>query len=237
MFPRHILNKHPEKLVVRPIPSDHCLYAYVKNDGKEIDFCVCLTCKKGTIEDTAGVNSTRWLTLHSRSKLCKENHIAAVGRMKAYIATHNTVTVGAPEAVPPPPPPPAPIHTCPTVSEDKVFASFWNKAKSTAGRREMMDFIESNAEAAATLCDSEEEEPYVFSGKDLLLQLIDASVGQKRDLNKCTTRIGHLENTIEDQKSRIENLEDTCAMLKEQIKYLTASHEELKLLHSQCKPA
>ena len=225
MFPRHILNKHPEKLIVRPIPSDHCLYAYVKNGVKEIDFCVCLTCKKGTIEDTVGINSTRWLTLHSRSKPCKENHVAAVGRIKAYIATHNTITVGAP------------AHICPTVSEDNVFDSFWNKAKTTASRREMMDFVESNAEAAATLCDSEEEEPYVFSGKDLLLQLIDASAGQRRDVNKCKTRIGLLENTVEDQKSRIENLEDTCAMLKEQIKYLTASHEELKLLHSQCKPA
>ena len=100
-----------------------------------------------------------------------------------------------------------------------------------------MEFVESNAKAAATLCDSDEEEPYVFSGKDLLIQLIDASAGQRRDLNKCKTRVGQLENTVEEQKSRIEHLEDTCAMLKEQIKYLTESHEELKLLHSQCKPA
>lgn len=237
MFPRHILNKHPEKLIVRPIPSDHCLYAYVKNGVKEIDFCVCLTCKKGTIEDTAGINSTRWLTLHSRSNPCKENHVAAVGRIKAYIATHNTITVGPPPVTSVVVPTPAPIHTCPTVSEDKVFDSFWNKAKSTVGRRELMEFVESNAEAAATLCDSDEEEPYIFSGKDLLLQLIDASAGQRRDLNKCKTRVGQLENTVEEQKSRIEHLEDTCAMLKEQIKYLTESHEEFKLLHSQCKPA
>ena len=235
MFPRHILNKHPEKLIVRPIPSDHCLYAYVKNDVKEIDFCVCLTCKKGTIEDTVGVNSTRWLTIHSRSKPCKENHVAAVGRIKAYIATHNTIPVGPLPTTPVVPAPPS--HTCPTVSEDKVFDSFWNKAKSTASRRELMEFVESNAKAAATLCDSDEEEPYVFSGKDLLIQLIDASAGQRRDLNKCKTRVGQLENTVEEQKSRIEHLEDTCAMLKEQIKYLTESHEELKLLHSQCKPA
>jgi CII-binding regulator of phage lambda lysogenization HflD len=99
-----------------------------------------------------------------------------------------------------------------------------------------MNFVESNAHALATL-DSDDDESDRLSGKDFLLQLIDTAIGRNKDLNKYKSRVLQLENTVDTQSSRIEQLEDTCAMLKEQIKYLTESHEELKLLHSQCKPA
>ena len=232
MFPRHIVNKHPGKMILRPIPSDHCLYAYVKDGAKEIEFCVCLTCKKGTIEDYTGVNSTRWITLHSRSKPCKENHVVALGRIKAYIAAHGPVS-----ATPHPTSTLPKSHTCAVISEESVLNSFWTTAKSTACRRELMEFVETNAKAAASLSDSDDEDSYVFSGKDLLIRLIDTAIGRNRDLNKCKGRISNLEETVETQAGRIEHLEETCAILKEQIKYLTESHEELKLLHSQCKPS
>lgn len=217
LFPRHIISKHPEKLIVRPIPSDHCLYAYIKDGKKEIDICVCLTCKKGTIEDHAVANSARWVTLHARSKACRDNHKAALAHIKAYISSH--VSTDAPVVV-------ASTHVSPIVSEDKVLDSLWRSAKATASRRELMDVVESNAEAMASL----DDESYEFSGKDLFLQLIDTAIGRNRDLNKYKQRVDTLEETVE-------QLEDTCATLKEQIKFLKESHEEFRLQHSQCKPA
>lgn len=236
LFPRHIVNKHPEKLVIRPIPSDHCLYAYIKKGKKEIDICVCLTCKKGTIEDHTVSNSARWVTLHSRSKACRDNHKAALAHIKAYVSSHVSTEEAAPPAPVVAPTITPPVHTCPVVSEDTVLDTFWRSAKATESRRELMNFVESNAHALATL-DSDDDESDRLSGKDFLLQLIDTAIGRNKDLNKYKSRVLQLENTVDTQSSRIEQLEDTCAMLKEQIKYLTESHEELKLLHSQCKPA
>jgi hypothetical protein len=81
--------------------------------------------------------------------------------------------------------------------------------------------VEQNAEALATLCDSDEEEPYVFSGKDLLLQLIDAAVGNTREIKKQSAKIQHLEETVELHTSRIAQLEESVAELRTQLKQMT----------------
>ena len=229
LFPRHILNKHPEKLVVRPIPSDHCLYAYINHGKKETDICVCLTCKKGTIEDHAVANSARWVTLHARSKVCRDNHKAALTHIKAYVSSHASTepTASTTTSITV-----TPAHVCPIVSEDNVLDSFWRSAKEIDSRRELLEFVESNAMTMASL----DDETYEFSGKDLFLKVIDTAIGRNRDLNKYRQRVENLEETLEMQSSRVEQLEDTCATLKEQIRYLTESHEEFRLQHSQCKP-
>jgi hypothetical protein len=40
----------------------------------QVDFCVCLTCKKGIVGEEVSHNHSRWLTMHSRSTGCRTAH-------------------------------------------------------------------------------------------------------------------------------------------------------------------
>lgn len=212
MFPRHILNNHPEQLVIRPIKTAHCMYAYVKNGTTDIDFCVCLTCKKGALEDGHGVTTTRWATRHSTKLSCKLHHVAALNAFKHSIGVSVDISAA-----------PAPTPAC----TEEVFNKFWREVRHKTTRTEFMDFIESNAKAMATLCDSDEEEEYIFCGKELLIQLIDTAAANYRELRKCKIHIMQLEETVESHAKRIDDLETAIKKHTEEINILKAQMQEM----------
>lgn len=218
MFPRHILNNHPARLVIRPIKTAHCMYAYVKNGTSDIDFCVCLTCKKGALEDGHGVTTTRWSTRHSTKTSCKLHHVSALNAFKQSIGVSIDISVA--------------IATPPVCTED-VFNKFWREVRHKTTRTEFMDFIESNTKAMATLCDSDEEEEYIFCGKELLIQLIDAAAANYKELRNCKIHIKNLEETVETQTKRIDDLETVIKKHTEEINMLKAQIQERSVAMNQ----
>jgi hypothetical protein len=183
------------------------------------------------MDDGLNSSSSRWVTIHSRNHECKAAHSAAITLLKAHHSSHVSPVESSTSAVYAPPPLPI---VDPTITETSVLDAFWNSAKMKQDRREVMGRVEQNAEALATLCDSDEEEPYVFSGKDLLLQLIDTAVGNTREIKKQGDKIQHLEDTVDLHAGRIAQLEATVADLRAQLKQMAESYHALKHIHDQC---
>ena len=76
------MTQHPDKVHIRPITTDHCLYAYVLNKKEEIGFCACFTCGKGTMGDGVSGNGSRWVEMHANKTDCKKAHMQCLAEFK-----------------------------------------------------------------------------------------------------------------------------------------------------------
>lgn len=77
-FPDHILTRHVSEIRIRPIPTDHCIYASVTKNKDDIEFCACLSCGKGAMGDGTAGNTARWISMHSKKAECKKAHTKAL---------------------------------------------------------------------------------------------------------------------------------------------------------------
>jgi hypothetical protein len=75
--PAHILKHHIGHIQLDTIQHDHCISGHVVNGTNNISFAVCLTCKKGTVENITEGNGLRWMSLHSKKDACRAAHTAA----------------------------------------------------------------------------------------------------------------------------------------------------------------
>lgn len=99
LLPYHFVSHHPAKVLIGPVQFDHCLRGYVRLNKTDVDFAVCLTCKKGTAAETHSGNGARWIRLHSKKTDCRTAHAAALTAFKALQSTVAEVPVAA-EAAP-----------------------------------------------------------------------------------------------------------------------------------------
>lgn len=155
-LPSHFLTHHRQDVRLRKTQTDHCCYAYViGSDGEEVSFCVCLTCKRGTLSDGFDGNGSRWITLHAKSKECRVAHGAALAALREALATAATPTV----------PPVAPPLT-----------DLWTSWKLHRGMRPYMEEIE------ATCKDMAEDEDPVFDPSEGLRQVVMSAIGYKKEV-------------------------------------------------------
>jgi len=94
-LPGHLITCHPHEIHVTPILSEHCIYAYTKVDDIELNFCVCLTCKKGTLSDGCESNGSRWVSLHAGKDECRGAHSKALEHFmkKSSSKKHVSITL------------------------------------------------------------------------------------------------------------------------------------------------
>jgi hypothetical protein len=81
-FPDHVINKHPEKIHLIPKEYTHYIHAYIHHEGKTIEFCACLTCKKGTPHVPHYRHGARWAGIHAKNTECETNHTAMLEEFK-----------------------------------------------------------------------------------------------------------------------------------------------------------
>ena len=92
-FPNHLLTLHVSEIRIRPIPTDHCIYASVTKNKDDIEFCACLSCGRGAMGDGTVGNTARWISMHAKKAECKKDH-----RTK-LLALRESIKVSLPLAV------------------------------------------------------------------------------------------------------------------------------------------
>jgi hypothetical protein len=150
-LPAHMLTAHPAEMRIKPFNTGHCVYAAVG----EMDFCLCLTCKKGFIGDGSEPNQQRWITLHGKNAECRSAHAAA-------LASFNQATGHQPV--------PAPVmHQMPALPG---IDAVWDECKADTRLRPVMTEVEE-------FCREMDE---VFDVKEGVKQLARSVVGYKKEV-------------------------------------------------------
>jgi hypothetical protein len=77
-LPAHMLTAHPADIRIKPLNNSHCIFAA----AGQMEFCVCLTCKKGFVGDGSEPNQQRWITMHGNKTMCRSAHAVALNTFK-----------------------------------------------------------------------------------------------------------------------------------------------------------
>lgn len=155
-LPSHILECHRALIKLNKTQANHCCYAYIVRDGEETPFCVCLTCKRGTMSDGYEGNGSRWITMHAKSKDCRAAHGAALAALREELV--GPVPLTQPEG-------------------PKPLADLWALWKSHGRMRPYMEEIETSCKDMS----AEEEDP-VFDPAEGLRQVVMSAIGYKKEV-------------------------------------------------------
>lgn len=68
-----------------PNVFNHCIYGHVTKDSVTTEFFVCLTCKKGTANNTESPSGDAWISKHISSTACRHAHPAAYKEFKRIL--------------------------------------------------------------------------------------------------------------------------------------------------------
>jgi len=234
--PQHFLTHHIDKIHVRPVTNDHCLYAYAVHDKEEIDFCACLTCGKGTLGDGNSGNSSRWIEMHSKNKECKVHHRKKLADLRK--ATLEAVLTEAS----------APVADTDTEAEPSaaILHTVWESLKEN---KPFVPFME-DVEELCKLTNEDSDED--FDPKEAIEHSIRCAVNDRINISKHTSEMNKLENEhdtvvanmqfdikqlqqqvsglqnhIIDQAKRMSDLESRMAMLERENKRYKAVYPEL----------
>jgi T5orf172 domain len=89
-LPDHLITHHAKEIRFGSLKSDHCIHAFVMNEKEKIDFCVCLSCRKGALGEGIVSNSSRWVSLHSSKIDCKKAHQTKLAEFKDSLVSSPT---------------------------------------------------------------------------------------------------------------------------------------------------
>jgi hypothetical protein len=78
-----MLKHHPSDIILSNISSNHCVFASIETPTKSLDFCVCLTCRKGFLGDVMTSHGSRWFNKHATNEECRASHKSALTAFKA----------------------------------------------------------------------------------------------------------------------------------------------------------
>lgn len=224
LVPAHIVAAHPEQIRLRTVKPDHCVLAYILKGKEEYGFCVCLTCKGGTMGDGYEGNHGRWVTLHARKKECVAAHPSAFAVFKSTIAS------SAAESA-------APITSItltpvtPSSSSVDTMASFWEQCRKS---KKLLPFVE-EFEKQITPEDDDPDDPFVFDPKNACERaIINACVFHKEFTKKkeelmtleCATKqeVINLQTQIKTLEGRTKYLETTL------IEFTSKYYEQTKIV-------
>lgn len=264
-FPRHAITSHLKAVHFCRVQFDHCAYLYLKNGKKELEFVVCLSCRKGTTSDPSTGNGSRWVSRHAVSAACKSAHPSAFLAFKkqceeeAIAAAGAALTVSTCASEP---------HTKPTVSPTAAL-DVWEKCKQN--KRVVGAFLEVEErlkEAAIVEEPDEGEDPaetsvergeYVFDPMEGFICVAAAAIDFKKEytmtkkemqaaiLRHDSELVKHTKEIV-DQKMVIHNQNRVLCEKTQEIRELNevvrsheqqmkALQEELEALKAKCRVA
>lgn len=131
-LPRHLITHHIKHVHLTQSATIHYVRAYYRHGGEDVNFCVCLTCHKGTMDDGFTGHGARWVALHAKKPECAAAHPEAMMKLRARMSP---VTV--PHITPPAPMPP----------KSDPIADLWNKCKENPMLQTFMNDIEEECKA------------------------------------------------------------------------------------------
>ena len=229
--PAHILTHHAEKIDLRPVQPTHCLNGVVRHGKQELNFSVCLTCKKGTAQHSGEGHGLRWMSLHEKKASCRAAHAAA---MTAFIAKQVTAKAATPPTEDPVPP-----------STSSSVAALWDECK----KNKKMTAIVAQLEKKVTDMSEEFDDDPCFRPEEGFKEAIYNAVGLTRQVDeakqemdelvmKHDEEIGKLTWTVREQGKRIQvletvntNLSIEVSSLREQIAAMQKEFDAYKKAH------
>lgn len=202
-LPDHLITHHANEIRIRPVTTDHCVYAYVLHKKEEIGFCVCLTCKKGTVGDGVSGNTSRWVELHAKKTECKKPHRARLAELKEVIGTAAPVT---PSIIPAPKPP-------------NSVGSLWDKLRTN---HHLIPFMK-EIEAGCQEFHEEEDGEFVFDPTEAFENALKSAVGYRKD----TLRFNEEKNKMEtDHDSELATLRCDIMVLQNEVRCLRRDNSD-----------
>lgn len=218
-FPDHLLTRHVPEIHIRPITTDHCIYAYVAKNKEEITFCACLTCGRGAMGEGITGNSARWISMHSQNADCKKDHRKKLATLKDTLKAATVTTV------PSLPTPDTVTHQSPTV----ILQNVWDKIKKITPYVPFMLEIEESCKDQYY-----DEEPFVFDAAEGFETAIRTAVGDRinnsnypEEMNK-QQREHDLE--LAEMRREIQQLRQHVSCLQEDTQ---TKSQEMKSIHQR----
>lgn len=212
LVPAHIISAHPEQIRLRPINTGHCVFAYILKGKEEYGFCVCLTCKCGTMGDGYDGNHGRWVTMHARKKECSAAHSGALTTFKTVITT----TVAEAISLTPP------TCTVPIISPSSLsesMALFWEQCRKN---KKLLPFVEA-FEKQIMPEEDDPEDPFIFDPVDACERAIINACTFHNDLTKKKKELNTFECAT---KQETFALQRQITTLEFRIKYLESKYYE-----------
>jgi hypothetical protein len=220
--PAHILTHHIDRIELRPVQPPHCLNGIVKKGKEEMDFSVCLTCKKGTAHHSSEGHGQRWVSLHAKKSECRTAHAAA---FKVFNDRQIAAKAAAASSLEDPGKP------------TTAVSALWAECKSN---RHMAPTV---AEIEARILEISEEfdDDPCFTPEEGFKQAIYDAIKSKKDVDekqqemnelviKHDKEIGELRSTLREQEARVRSLE---ANRKDQAYALAVQQERMEALQRE----
>lgn len=200
-LPEHLIGNHIDKIYIRPVTNNHCIFAYVLKAAAEMSFCVCLSCKKGQMNDGYDGNGSRWVELHAKKEECKKEHLVRLAELKEAIHIAATTTaVQKPEE-----------------QTSGSALTVWNQLKSKPDYKDLCAEFERDDKENHDE-DSENEEEYMFDPAKGILKLFTDASAFKKKLYKVTASVNKIEARHKEKEgilfNKIIELEEIIANTK-----------------------
>lgn len=208
LLPNHLLSHHTDKIHIRPITTDHCVYAYVLNKKEEIGFCACLTCGKGIIGDGVSGNASRWVEMHTKNADCKKLHGQRLAELKQKIGgyvSHPAVPV---------------ILQIPVQNS---VSALWDKLKAMPQLAPFMKDIEIACQESYEF-DSDNEQEFVFDAADGFHTTVTTAIGYRREATKLKDTTSKMEDSYE---SELQQMQQDIYKLNMQVTNLLEDNKQL----------
>ena len=230
----HFITNHVDKIHIRPVTNEHCVYAYVTHDKDEIYFCACLTCGKGTLGDGTSGNSSRWIDMHSKNAACKVHHRKRVADLResirvAIVGTLPSESSESSESSPTPN-----LHTLwESLKDNEPFVTFMEDVEDyckLTNDDSDDDFDPKEAIEHSIRCavnDRNNISQHNTEMNKLEIEHDGVVCKMQYDINQLQQQVSGLQNHIVDQSKRMNDLEHRLAMLERENKRYKAVYPEL----------
>ena len=169
-----------------------------------MDFCVCLTCKKGFVGDGSEPNQQRWITMHGKSAGCRAAHTAALAAFRQATGQQSA----------PAPPPQQHIQY--------GIDALWDECKADTRLRPVMTEVEE-------FCREMDD---MFDPKEGVKQLARSVVGYKKEVAMTKAQMTQMvqahEHELTEQRVVIHQLQGESQGLQSCIRQLKYENAETR---------
>lgn len=228
--PAHILTHHAEKIDLRPVQPTHCLNGVVRHGKQELNFSVCLTCKKGTAHHSGEGHGLRWMSLHEKKSTCRAAHAAAMTAFKEKQIAAKAAATPAEDPAPPP---------------SSSVAALWDECKKNKAMAAVVEKIEKKVTEMSEDFDDDPcfrpEEGFkeaIYNAVGLTRQVDQAKQKMDELVIKHDEEIGELTRIVREQGKRIQlletvktNLSIEVSTLRDQIAAMQKEFDAYKKAH------
>ncbi len=192
---------------MRAIQSSHCLNGHVKKGDQDMDFSVCLTCKKGTASHSCEGHGQRWVSLHAKKTACRDAHAAALSVFNSRLSAAKAAAAAA-----------APVAEDPVPPSGDSVASLWEECKSN----KKMTVIVTEIEASVLAASEEFDDEPCFKPEEGFKEVIFNAIGYRRDIDTAKQKMEDLvakhDDEIRELRGVIRKQVDTIRCLETMVK-------------------